>query len=61
MEFEYQMLGKIRLIAPNYPADTCIDKAKLVTGCIDGFDTRELKVPGNVISYLETPWDDSKG
>ena len=45
MKLKDEVLWKVFLGAPYNPADTDIREAELVTGCIDGDNTRNLEVP----------------
>ena len=42
---ENQVLGKLRLVSPDDPAHTSIDKPEFVARGIDGLNTRQFKVP----------------
>jgi hypothetical protein len=45
MEFEDQMFRQTGFISPDDPANPGVDKAKFLTGRIDGLDARKLEVP----------------
>lgn len=45
VELEDEVLGQVRLVAPDDPADTDVGEAELVAGGVDGDDTREAEVP----------------
>lgn len=45
MQLENQVLRQIALVPPDNPANTSVDKTKLMTASVDGFDSRKLEIP----------------
>jgi hypothetical protein len=45
VQLEDEVLGQVRLVAPDDPADAAVREPELVAGGVDGHDARELEVP----------------
>lgn len=52
VQLEDQLLGQVRLIAPDDPSQSGIHEAVFVAGRVDGFDAGELEIPGNTINSV---------
>jgi hypothetical protein len=45
MQLENKIFGKMRLVAPDNPANTTVRKTEFVARSVDGHDTGKLEVP----------------
>lgn len=53
VEFENEVLREIALVSPDDPAKAWIHQTEFVTGCVDGLDAWEQKVPLVRFSFQE--------